>query len=94
VNDRRDAIAEDLRNLAEDFRSLLESATTDPKERRRKERSWKLLYTALAVLTTLVARRAATKAWTILTGERPPLPGAAQPASPSRREQPEHVTQP
>jgi len=95
VTNRRDAIAEDLRALAEDFRSLLDSATTDPKERRRKELRWRLLYSALGAVTALAARRAATKAWTVLTGESPPLPGAAQAASPpqERREQPELVSQ-
>ena len=78
MTDRREAIAEDLRALATDFKSLLESATTDPKERQRKERLWRVLYGVLGAVTTLVARRAATKAWTILTGEQPPIAGAAQ----------------
>jgi hypothetical protein len=73
--DRREAVAEDLRALATDLRSLVESITTDPKERKRKERLWRGLYAVLGAVTTLVARRAATKAWTVLTGEQPPLPG-------------------
>ena len=95
MTNRRDAIAEDLRALAEDFRSLLDSATTDPKERRRMELRWRLLYSARGAVTELAARRAATKAWTVLTGESPPLPAAAQAASPpqERREQPELVSQ-
>jgi hypothetical protein len=72
MTDRRDAIAEDLRSLANDLKSLVETATTDPKTRRKKERQWRALYGALSVLSTLVARRAANKAWAILTGERPP----------------------
>ena len=84
MTDRREAVAEDLRALASDLKSLLESATTDPKERRRKERIWRLLYAGLGAATTLVARRAATKAWTVLTGEQPPLPGAGQPSRPRR----------
>jgi len=78
MTDRREAIGEDLRALATDLRSLLESATADPKERRRKERMWRVLYGVLGAVTTLVARRAATKAWAILTGEQPPIPGAPQ----------------
>jgi Protein of unknown function (DUF4235) len=78
MTDRREAVAEDLRALATDLKSLVESATTDPKERQRKERIWRVLYAVLGAVTTLVARRAATKAWGILTGEQPPLPGAAQ----------------
>jgi hypothetical protein len=73
MTDRREAIAEDLRALASDLKSLVEVATTDPKERRKKERQWRALYGALSVVTALVARRVATKAWAILTGERPPV---------------------
>jgi hypothetical protein len=75
MTERRDAVAENLRSLATDLKSLVESATTDPKERRRKERRWRALYGALSVVTALVARRAATKAWSILTGEQPPTKG-------------------
>lgn len=77
MTDRREAVAEDLRALATDLKSLLESATTDPKERQRKERLWRVLYGVLGAVTTLVARRAATKAWAILTGEQPPVQGSA-----------------
>jgi hypothetical protein len=73
MNDRRDAIADDLRSLATDLKSLVDSATTDPKERRRKERQWRALYGGLSLVTALVARRAANKAWAVLTGERPPV---------------------
>jgi hypothetical protein len=88
VSDRRDAIAEDLRALADDFKSLLESATTDPKQRKREERRWRVLYGALGVLMTLAARKAATKAWAILTGERPPTARATP------RERQEHAVKP
>jgi hypothetical protein len=81
MTDRREAMTEDLRALAGDLQSLLDSATTDPKERRRKELRWRVLYGALAALTALAARRAATKAWAILTGEQPPAKGAPQPRS-------------
>jgi hypothetical protein len=78
MTDRREAVADDLRALATDFRSLVESATTDPKERQRKEWLWRGLYAVLGAVTTLVARRIATKVWAILTGEQPPVPGAAR----------------
>jgi hypothetical protein len=78
MTDRREAVADDLRALATDFKSLLESATTDPKERQRKERLWRVLYAVLGAVTTLVARRAAIKAWAVLTGEQPPVVGAMQ----------------
>lgn len=73
MTDRRDAIAEDLRSLATDLKSLVDSATTDPKERRKKERQWRALYGALSIITALAARRAATRAWSVLTGEQPPI---------------------
>ena len=73
MNERRDAIADNLRSLATDLKDLVDSATTNPKERRKKERQWRALYGALSIVTTLVARKAATKAWAILTGERPPV---------------------
>ena len=72
MSDRRDAIADDLRTLASDLKSLVDSATTDPKSRRKKERQWRALYGALSIVSALAARRAANKAWAILTGERPP----------------------
>ena len=83
MTDRRDAVADDLRALATDLKSLLESATTDPKERNRKERRWRVLYGAFGVVTTLFARRAATKAWAILTGEQPPTKGQTRTATPA-----------
>ncbi len=78
MTDRRDAIAEDLRSLATDLKSLVDSATTDPKERRKKERQWRALYGALSILTALAARQAANRAWAILTGEQPPAKGGGQ----------------
>ena len=53
---RRDAVVDDLRTLASDLRSLVESATTDPKERRRKELQWRALYTGLGVVTVATGR--------------------------------------
>ena len=70
--DRRKAAAEDLRAIADDLKSLYESVTTDPKERRRKELQFGVLQGAIGVLTTVVARRLVVKAWGILTGEQPP----------------------
>jgi hypothetical protein len=91
--DRREAVAEDLRALADDLKSLLESATTDPKARQWKERRWSALEGVIGVLTTLVARRLAMRLWGILTGEQAPV--ARPPAQPpARREerQPEAET--
>ena len=91
MSDRREAVAEDLRALASDLKSLVESATTDPKERRRKERMWRLLYAGLGAVTTLVARKAATKAWTVLTGEQPPIAGAARRPAKQEEKVPQEV---
>ena len=77
--EKREAIADNLRALAEDLKSLVETATTDPKERQRKERYWSALYGAFGLVSTLVARKAATKVWGILTGETAPAKGAAAP---------------
>ena len=66
--DIRDAVAEDLRSLADDIMRALE----DPKKRKRKERAWALLEGALVLGFTLAARQLAMKAWSLLTGERPP----------------------
>jgi hypothetical protein len=90
--DRRKAVAEDLRAIADDLKSLLESATTDPKARQRKERRWSALQGAVGLLTTLVARRVAIRIWGILTGEQAPVPrpGAAQ--APARQEEPQADT--
>jgi|SRR5262245_3832664 len=82
----RDAVAEDLRALADDIRRALE----DPKKRKRKERAWALLEGALVLGFTLAARQLAMKAWSLLTGERPPprKPGPPPPrAETSRPEQ-------
>jgi hypothetical protein len=79
--DRRGAVVENLRAVADDLKSLVESVTTDPKERQRKERRWSALYGAIGLVTTLFARRLAVRAWGILTGEEAPTkkaPGAPQ----------------
>jgi hypothetical protein len=73
--DRKDvleALADDARSLAGDLKALLE----DPKERKRKERLYAALYGGLALGFTLLGRRLAVKAWSILTGEQPPVKGA------------------
>lgn len=70
--EKREAIADNLRALADDLKSLVETATTDPKDRQRKERYWSALYGAFGLVSTLVARKAATKVWGILTGETAP----------------------
>ena len=75
MNDRRKAVADDLRVLAGDLRNLVETATTDLDARKRKERRWRLVSMAFAVLATLAARRLTAKLWALLTGEQPPAKG-------------------
>jgi hypothetical protein len=89
----RDALAEDLRALADDIRRALE----DPKKRKRKERTWALLEGALVLGFTLAARQLAMKAWRLLTGERPPprKPGPPpKPAETSPAESPPPPSEP
>jgi hypothetical protein len=87
--DRRKAVAEDLHALADNLKSLYESVTTDPKERRRKQLQFAALQAALGVLTTVVARQFVLKAWGILTGEQPPRrPPTERVKRPERRTEP------
>jgi hypothetical protein len=69
--DRKDvlqALADDIRSLAADLKGLIE----DPKERKRRERQWRVLYGAIALGYTVLSRRLVTRVWGIVTGERPP----------------------
>jgi hypothetical protein len=68
-----EALADDARSIAGDLKALLE----DPKERKRKERLYAALYGGLTLGFTLVGRRLAAKAWSILTGEQPPAKAAS-----------------
>jgi membrane protein len=69
---RREATTEELRTLSGDLRSLVHTATTDPRVQRRKEIGWRVLYGGLAAGTALVARKLATRTWGVVTGELPP----------------------
>src|SRR5919199_1887046 len=66
---KSNAVAEELRVLADDLKDLFETLTSDPKERARKERRWRVLYGVASAVFALAARRVATKAWAVLTGE-------------------------
>ena len=78
----RHALAEDLRAVADDLKAFVQ----DPKERAWKERRWRALYAALALVFTVAGRRVAARAWSILTGEVPPTKGAQQASAGERRE--------
>ena len=69
---RRDVVAEQLEELRTDFEALWVALTRDPKKEARKERLWMVFTGALGAVAALGARRVATKAWGVLTGEAPP----------------------
>jgi hypothetical protein len=79
---RRDVVSEQLDELRQDLEQLWDALTRDPKKEARKQRMWTVFVGAFGALGTLAARRAAVKAWSILTGEVPPVgPMPPQPAS-------------
>jgi hypothetical protein len=78
--DRRELVAQELRQLAADLRSLATTLSRDPKKQARKERRYNLLLAALSAVFALAARRLVTKAWGVLTGEPPPGKGEPKPA--------------
>ena len=47
----------------------------DPRQGARMQRRWNVLQGAMALAFTVAARRAALKAWNVLTGEAPPVAG-------------------
>ncbi len=69
---KSDIVAEQLAELRQDLRELWVAVTADPKKQARKERLWSILAGVLAAVATIGARRIATKAWAVLTGEPPP----------------------
>jgi uncharacterized protein DUF4235 len=79
---RSEVVVEQLSKLGEDLRDLWVALSADPKKQARKERAWSIFAGALGAAATMVARRATSKAWSVLTGEQPPRP---QPTQTSRR---------
>jgi hypothetical protein len=71
---RRDVIADQLHELADDLEGLWRAATHDPKKEARRERAWMIVSGVLSAASTMAARRIATKIWPILTGEEAPTP--------------------
>jgi len=69
---RRDVVVEQLDELRTDLEALWVALTRDPKKEARKERVWTMLAGVLGAAATMGARRAATRAWNVLTGEVPP----------------------
>lgn len=69
---RREVVAEQLHQLADDLEELWKALTRDPAVEQRKQRRWTLFVGILAAGATMASRRALTKFWPILTGEQPP----------------------
>jgi hypothetical protein len=80
---RSEVVAEQLGELRQDLRDLWVALRADPKKEARKERAWSIFVGALGAAATMVARRATTKVWAVLSGEPPPTPQPAQ--TPSSR---------
>ena len=70
--EKREVVAQQLRELAEDLKGLRDALVQDPKEQARRERAWRILYGVSTALFTIASRQAAARAWGVLTGERPP----------------------
>jgi hypothetical protein len=69
---RRAVVAEQLDELRTDFEALWVALTRDPKKEARKERAWMIFAGAVGAAAALAARKAATRVYTVLTGELPP----------------------
>jgi hypothetical protein len=70
--DKRGAVMEELQELREDLKGLVTTLRNDPKELARRHRKWQALEAITGALFMVAARRLATKAWFVLTGEVPP----------------------
>jgi hypothetical protein len=69
---RKDVVAQQLNQLADDLQELWKAATRDPAVEQRKQRTWTILAGVLGAAATVASRRALAKLWPILTGEQPP----------------------
>ena len=70
---KTDAVREQLTQLVDDVKTLAVVVSEDPKERRRKEWTWRVLYGALSAGFALASRRLAARLWWVLTGRTPPV---------------------
>ena len=69
---KTEAVREELSQLRDDLKSLAVVIAEDPKERARKEWTWRLLYGALSAGFAIASRRLAARMWWVLTGRTPP----------------------
>jgi|SRR5690242_21918941 len=85
---RSDLLLSNLEELQQNLTDLWRTLTRDPAKEARKERAWTILAGAFTALGAIAARRVATKAWGVLTGETPPVgkqPARPSPSGPSTR---------
>src|SRR4051812_38970443 len=73
---------EELKKVGRDAKGVAAALTDDPKARQRRELRWRVLYGTIAAVSTVAARRAATRSWRVLTGEAPPAAGRGNGAAP------------
>jgi hypothetical protein len=76
---KTDAVTEQLDELRTDLRNLWIALTRDPKAEARKARAWTILAGVFGAVAAMGARRFATKAYSVLTGEVPPVGPQARP---------------
>ena len=69
---RSDVLLSNLEELQQDLLDLWRTLTRDPAKEARKERAWTILAGVFTAVGAIAARKAAAKAWGILTGEAPP----------------------
>jgi len=65
-------VSQQLGALGQDVKQLWVALTVDPKKQARKQRAWTVVSGILGAAATILARRGASRAWAILTGEQPP----------------------
>jgi hypothetical protein len=85
---RKDAVMQQLNQLAGDLQELWKAATRDPAVEQRKQRAWSIISGVIGAAAAMASRRAVAKFWPILTGEPPPTaktPGSA-PSGQANRE--------
>jgi hypothetical protein len=95
---RRDVLLSNLEELQQDLNDLWRALTRDPAKEARKERAWTILAGVFTAVGAIAARKAAAKAWGILTGEAVPTakqaPAPASGGPSSRRSEAQTETQP
>jgi hypothetical protein len=66
------AVTEQIHALGQDLKRLWVAVIADPKKQARKQRAWSVVSGILGAAATMIARRSASRAWAVLTGEQPP----------------------